>query len=642
MKTASRVSSPPRALSGFLLLPLILSALFFAMPPANVTAEAASLAAFTGVAAAAAYLETAPGGSADAPVPLPVNINLADTGGNGWLALLSAIKRARKYVALDLSASTISGMTATAGEFDPDADDTDERYVVSLVLPDGATGVKAGSDYNRATFRYFTALKSVAGAGVTSVGINAFSGCAALTTASFPKATSIGINAFSGCTGLTSLSFPKAISIGAAAFRSCTALTSLSFPKAASVGINAFSGCTGLTAASLSAATDIGEWAFSDCTKLSTVSLPNAASVGDGAFSKCTGLTSVSLPAATSIGDFAFSGCTGLGSVSLPAGLTSIGTNPFAGCVNLSAITVDSGNTAYKAESGRLLSKGGKILIAYPSAAGALTLDGITSVGKYAFSDCTKLSTVSLPNAASVGDGAFSKCTGLTSVSLLKATSIGAWAFSGCTGLGSVSLPAGLTSIGNNPFAGCVNLSAITVDSGNAAYKAENGRLLSKDGKTLIAYPSAAGRVTLNGITSIGAAAFSGCTGLTSVSLPEATSIGAAAFRSCTGLETVSFPQATSVGNYAFAATGTRALAVTLGDAVPALGAWMFHNVGFKPVTVRVPSGAEAWTGKTGSFIRYNTADKWGNGFRGGGWNGGGVMRNANINSDIHLTVTTY
>jgi hypothetical protein len=47
---------------------------------------------------------------------------------------------------------------------------------------------------------------------------------------------------------------------------------------------------------------------------------------------------------------------------------------------------------------------------------------------------------------------------------------------------------------------------------------------------------SASGTVTLNSITTVYAVAFSGCTALTSVSLPQAESIGSNAFEDCTAL----------------------------------------------------------------------------------------------------------
>ena len=127
--------------------------------------------------------------------------------------------------------------------------------------------------------------------------------------------------------------------------------------------------------------------------------------------------------------------------------------------------------------------------------------------------------------------------------------------------------------------------------------------------------------------------------------LPDAASIDGYAFWGCTGLASVSLPEAASIGRFAFAATGEQALTVTLGTAVPALGNRMFHEANFKFVTVRVPSGAEAWTGKTGIFTRFtgsDTADNWGNGFRGGGRDGSGMTSRSAVNSYVSLKVTTY
>ncbi len=64
--------------------------------------------------------------------------------------------------------------------------------------------------------------------------------------------------------------------------------------------------------------------------------------------------------------------------------------------------------------------------------------------------------------------------------------------------------------------------------------------------------------VTYNGttynVTSIGSRAFSGCTGLTSITIPSSvTSIGNEAFRGCAGLTSIEIPSSvTSIGESAF------------------------------------------------------------------------------------------
>jgi hypothetical protein len=61
----------------------------------------------------------------------------------------------------------------------------------------------------------------------------------------------------------------------------------------------------------------------------------------------------------------------------------------------------------------------------------------VTSLGDYAFWNCTSLTGVTLPNGiTNVGEEAFEGCTGLTSVTIPNSvTSIGEYAFAGCSGL---------------------------------------------------------------------------------------------------------------------------------------------------------------------------------------------------------------
>ena len=83
-----------------------------------------------------------------------------------------------------------------------------------------------------------------------------------------------------------------------------------------------------------------------------------------------------------------------------------------------------------------------------------VVVNGVTSIGDYAFRDCTGLTSISLPDGVTrIGSSAFSGCAGLTSISLPDGVmSIGNSAFSGCAGLTSISLPDGVTSIGQSEF----------------------------------------------------------------------------------------------------------------------------------------------------------------------------------------------
>jgi hypothetical protein len=379
-------------------------------------------------------LDSASGGGSSAdPVVLPVALDLGD---NGWADLLSAIDDADKYVALDLSASTMSGT-----EFDPGTVAAGARLIVSLILPDAVESIKAGTSSDP-TFQNFDALESVNGKNVTTIGQNAFSNCDSLISVDLPAATSIGSSAFYNCDSLISVDLPAATSIGSSAFSNCDSLTSVDLP----------------------AATSIGSSAFWKCDSLTSVSLPVAISIGANAFSYSTSLTSVSLPVVISIGANAFRTCS-LESVELPACLTSIGSNPFTRCTKLTSIIVDGSNPAYKHSDDHrmLLDKAGTALIAYPSAAGTVSLPGITSIGAYAFYN-TSLTSVSLPAATNIGGYAFYLCNSLLSVDFPAAVSIGEYAFGQCTSLASVSLPAA-TSIGGYAFSMLNSLTSVSLGS---------------------------------------------------------------------------------------------------------------------------------------------------------------------------------
>ena len=110
--------------------------------------------------------------------------------------------------------------------------------------------------------------------------------------------------------------------------------------------------------------------------------------------------------------------------------------------------------------------------------------------------------------------------------------------------------------------------------------------------------------------TSIGYRAFSGCTGLTAVSLPEAVSIGIAAFSGCTSLESASLPRVTSIGDYAFQQAFGSGGTITMGSTAPTVGLLLFRNTDSpQTITVRVPT------------TRAGYDDNWRNNFKGGNGN---------------------
>ena len=63
------------------------------------------------------------------------------------------------------------------------------------------------------------------------------------------------------------------------------------------------------------------------------------------------------------------------------------------------------------------------------------TNDRVTTVGTYAFYNCSSLTSASFPLVMSIGSSAFYNCSKLTTVELPKATSIGSYVFQNCKSL---------------------------------------------------------------------------------------------------------------------------------------------------------------------------------------------------------------
>ena len=345
----------------------------------------------------------------------------------------------------------------------------------------------------------------VEGDSVTSIGGSAFSGCSKLTSVTIPDSvTTIGDWAFSGC--------GKLAEIHAEPFtkdewrRICSRSTSnaatVYLKDGARDGRIVEGGIIYLVKYDGTRCVSYSDRSITTADIASEIEGDSVTSIGESSFEGCTSLTSVTIPdSVTTIGDRTFYYCSSLTSVTIPDSVTTIGVNAFSGCTKLAEIHAES----FTKDEWRGMSKGDSI----PSWATVYLKDGlrdgliveggitylvnvygtryvasvdksittaeipsevegdpVTSIGDWAFDDCSSLMSVTIGGfVTTIGKFVFSRCTNLTSVTIPDSvTSIGYGAFSGCSKLTSVKIPDSVTTIGSSAFSWCDKLSEICID----------------------------------------------------------------------------------------------------------------------------------------------------------------------------------
>jgi hypothetical protein len=200
-------------------------------------------------------------------------------------------------------------------------------------------------------------------------------------------------------------------------------------------------------------------------------------------------------------------------------------------------------------------------------------------IGNSAFKGCTEMESVSIPDSVtSIDNYAFSSCSGLTEIMLSDFIStLGNYVFLNCSGLSSIVIPKSVSNIGYAICMGC-NLTSIEVSEENRWYDSRDdcNAIISKNSNSLS--QGCSNTIIPEGVTSIGAYAFYGCTDLTALVIPSSVRfIGENTF-SYTGLESIVIPDAvTTIGVRAFAYCSNLA-SVTLPKEIKYVPSWCFNG----------------------------------------------------------------
>ena len=326
----------------------------------------------------------------------------------------------------------------------------------------------------------------------------------------------------------------------------------------------------------------IGDASFRGCDKLTSVSIPESVSdIGEYAFSECTSMISVSIPESTvTIGKYAFNGCTALTSAVIPA--YEIGPHAFEKCTDLRSVTITESVNIIRESAFENCSELTEIILP----------NSVTELGSSVFCHCTKLAKVKLPESlAQIRLLSFYECSSLKEISLPESiTNIGLQAFYGCpltkiysynpvppaSGAFQLDPDAECTVIvpaGSGPaylrlsaWAGLYNLEeADLAGNGSAAFTEWLAYTVNDDhtcsvrkaldvvpGVLTIPPSTTQGGETYT-VTAIGSSAFSSCSELKEIEIPETVrDISEYAFSYCYSLKKVTIPNIQNIGRYAF------------------------------------------------------------------------------------------
>ena len=236
--------------------------------------------------------------------------------------------------------------------------------------------------------------------------------------------------------------------------------------------------------------------------------------------------------------------------------------------------------------------------------------EGVTSIGRYAFQDCSTLEKVSLPQSlTTIGLRAFQNCTSLSEVAIpTNVNTVGTDAFGNCTNLKKIIFNNVLTEENLSAYIdNCIALQEVAVANAGSTVTAKNGVFYSKDEETLIrCLPSKAGKLeVLNTVKTIKEKAFNKCSALEELTLPETmeTAYNGILFN-CSNLRYLELKGVKKVVNYAFEGC------TALDQLVLSAGLTSYAERSVTPKLICFRGTEEQWEAAATETVRTKLADK--------------------------------
>ena len=197
----------------------------------------------------------------------------------------------------------------------------------------------------------------------------------------------------------------------------------------------------------------------------------------------------------------------------LPSTLTTIGQYAFYDCTSLQTVTFEKGSR-------------------------------LKTIEESAFEDCTALTSIEIPASVErIEDRAFKGCSKLATVTFekgLQLKTIENSTFEDCTALTSIEIPASVEMIGQYAFNDCTSLHTVTFEKGSKLKTIGSDVFLNCTSLTMIEIPAS--------VETIEDQAFEGCSLLATVTFEKGSQLKTVdGFSNCTALTTVDMSACTQV-----------------------------------------------------------------------------------------------